>query len=148
MTTGTIIIKRALQKIGASSAVSEPEPESIQTALEALNSMIAMWAAQGIDIDAVALSVAGDELGEKPASTNAVIYNLAIFVSPDFDNGKVIVSQELRMLAAVELGSVKALYQTFTIPKKVVSSTLPKGQGNRVWQFDDAFFAEGSELGN
>ena len=148
MTTGTIIIKRALQKIGASSAVSEPEPESVQTAFEALNSMIALWTAQGIDIDAVTLTVPGDDLSEKPDTTNAVILNLAVLVSPDFDNGKQIVSGALQVSAMRELQIIKALYQSFTIPAKVVSSTLPKGQGNRIWQYDDAFFAKGSELDN
>jgi hypothetical protein len=148
MTTGTIIIKRALQKIGASSAVSEPEPESVQTAFEALTSMIASWTAQGIEIDAVAMTVPGDELGEKPDTTNGVILNLAVLISPDFDNGMQIVSPILQAGAVRELHMIRSLYQTFTIPKKVVSSTLPKGQGNRVWQLDDAFFAEGSEIGN
>lgn len=148
MTTGTIIIKRALQKIGASSAVSEPEPEAVQTAFEALNSMIALWTVQGIVIDAAVLAVPGDELGEKSDTTNGVILNLAVLIAPDFDNGSQIVSPTLQVAAVRELQMIKALHQTFTIPKKVVSSTLPKGQGNRVFQFEDAFFAKGSELGN
>tara|TARA_R110000822_G_scaffold228668_2_gene361056 strand:+ start:652 stop:1098 length:447 start_codon:yes stop_codon:yes gene_type:complete len=148
MTTGTIIIKRALQKIGASSAVSEPDPHSVQTALEALNSMIAMWTALGIAIDAVPLAAAGDDLSEKADTTNAVILNLAVLISPDFDNGNQIVSPALQMSAVVQYKYVTSLYQAFTIPKKVVSSTLPKGQGNRDWKYDSAFFVEGSGLGN
>ncbi len=148
MTTGTLIIERALQKIGVASAVSAPEPESIQTAFEALNGMIAQWTAEGIAIDAVPLAVPGDDLGERAEATNAVILNLAVLVSPDFDNGKTVVSPSLAASASRELKTVRALYQTFTIPKKVVSSTTPRGQGNRVWRYGDAFFPEGSEIGN
>jgi hypothetical protein len=132
MTTGTIIIKRALQKIGASSAVSEPSPETVQTVFESLNSMISMWSSQSINIGAALLEVPGDDLNENQDCTNAVILNLAVLVSPDFDNGKSVVSPQLQRLATTELYRVKALYQTFVIPKKVYSSTMPWGAGNRI----------------
>lgn len=148
MTTGTVIIKRALQKIGASSAVSEPSPESVQTAFEILNSMISLWTSQGIQTGATLLEVAGDELNEKQDCQNAIIWNLAVMCGPDFDNGKVVVSPNLRTLAATEYGRIKGIYQSLDIPKKVVSSTLPKGQGNRQYLYHDAFFNEGDSIGN
>lgn len=148
MTTGTLIIERALQKIGASSSVSEPDPESVQTAFEALNSMIARWTAESIEIGAVPLAVPGDDLSERVESTNAVILNLAVLISPDFDNGKQVASPQLMASAVKELQMIKALYQTFTIPKKVISSTTPRGQGNPTWRYGDAFFPEGFEIGN
>ncbi len=148
MTVATLIIKRALQKIGAASSVSEPDPSSVQTAFDALTGMIEDWNAQSIITDAVVPTVPGDDLGEKADTTNAFISNLSILVSPDFDNGKQIVSPALMRQAASQFVMIKAKYQTFTIPNKVVSSTLPVGQGNRRWRWDSAFFPEGSEIGN
>ena len=148
MSTGTYIVKRALQKIGASSAVSEASPESIDTAFNTLNSMIALWTSQGIDTGAVYIAVVADELGEKQDCQNAIISNLAVMVAPDFDNGNNIVSQALIGEARRELGSVKSLYRSFVIPKKVVSSTLPVGQGNTQDIYDGPFFEEGDSLGN
>lgn len=148
MTTGTTIVKRALQEIGASSAVSEPSAESLATGLENLNSMISMWSSKGIQTGATPLEVIGDELNEKQDCRNGIIFNLAIYMAPNFDNGKIVVSQDLKNNARRELGDITALYKTFTVPKKVASSTLPKGQGNRQGLLGRAFFNEGEEIGN
>lgn len=148
MSTGTVIIKRALQKIGASSALSEPSAESIQTAFEVLNGMISNWLSQNIQTGATLLSVAGDELNEKQDCTNAIILNLAVQLGPDFDNGKVVVSQDLKLLAFTEFTRIAALYRTLDIPKKVVSSTLPKGQGNSRFRGRQTFYGEGDTIGN
>ena len=149
MSTGTFIVKRALQKIGASSAVSEPSADALDTGFDTLNSMISLWSSKGIQTGATPLSVVGDELNEKQDCRDAIINNLAINLAPDFDNGKVIVSQDLRANARRGLGAITSLYGTFTIPKKVVSSTLPKGQGNNQFTTQqDAFFAEGDIIGN
>ena len=144
MSTGTTIVKRALQKIGAASAVSEPSAEALATGFEALNGMISLWTSRGIQTGATPLNVIGDELNEKPDCRNAIISNLAVLVSADFDNGKAIVSPQLRATANGELAVVKALYQSIEVPKKVVSSTLPKGQGNK----SHAFFDDGESIGN
>ena len=75
MTTGTTIVKRALQLIGASSAVSEPSAESLQTGFETLNSMISTWTSKGIQTGATPLKVIGDELNEKQDCRNGIISN-------------------------------------------------------------------------
>lgn len=148
MSSGTYIVKRALQKIGASSALSEPSAESVATGFDALNSMISSWTSQGIMTGATKLNVVGDELNEKEDCRAAIIANLAIKISPDFDNGKNIVSPMLASEARSELGTIKSLYRTFTIPQKVPSSTLPLGQGNKQYLHDETFFDEGDKLGN
>lgn len=148
MSTGTDIIKRALQKIGASSALSEPSTETMQTAFESLNSMISLWLSQNIQTGATLMNVHGDELNEKQDCRNAIINNLAVMLGPDFDNGKSVVSADLRALANQQFQMVKAIYQSLDVPKRVVSSTLPYGQGNKRYIREDAFFPEGSKLGN
>ena len=147
MSTGTDIVRRALQKIGAASVVSEPSAESLITGFEILNSMISQWTSRGIDTGATRLSVIGDELNEKEDCRNAIICNLAVKLAPDFDNGKQIVSPSLMAEARSELATISALYRVFVIPKKVVSSTLPRGQGNLRYPRDSAFFNKGDGLG-
>jgi len=146
MSTGADIVKRALQKIGASSAMSEPSPESLATGLEVLNGMISSWTSQGINTGATPLNVLGDELNEKQDCRNAIITNLAVLLSPDFDNGKNIVSPKLNSIANREFATIKALYKEHHMPQKVVSSTLPRGQGNR--RYGGTFFNEGEKLGS
>lgn len=148
MSTGTTIIKRALQKIGASSAVSEPTPEAFQTGLEVLNGMLSTWKSRNLDTGSTLLKTAGDELNEREDCKNAIILNLAIALSMDFDNGKAIVSQDLRNEAFKQLATITSIYQTTDIPEKVVSSTLPKGAGNRRFLNSQAFFGEGDTIGN
>ena len=150
MSTGTFIVKQALQQIGASSSVSPPSADALATGLSKLNGMISLWSSKGIQTGATPLSVIGDELNEKSDCRDAIIDNLSLRLAPDFDNGNVIVSQDLRANARRGYGDIRSLYGTFTIPDKVVSSTLPRGQGNnQYWtSSDDPFFTEGDTIGN
>lgn len=146
MSTGTAIIQRALQGIGAHSRVAPASPESITLGMEKLNSMLEMWLSQGITIGFTPLDVPGDNLNEPADTKNGIICNLAIELAPDFDNGKQIVSQELRRNAKVGFGNIKNLYQKITIPKKVVSSTLPVGAGNSRGVNRRTFFPKGGTV--
>ena len=93
--------------------------------------MLMLWLSEGIDIGIVPLDAPGDELGEPLDARNAIIDNLALRLSPDFDNGESIVSQQLMSNAKREFTLIRNLYQKVVIPLKIVSSTLPLGQGNR-----------------
>lgn len=146
MSTGTVIIQRALQGIGAHSHVSPASPESIVLGMEKLNSMLEMWLSQGIAIGFTPLDVPGDDLNEPNDTKNGIIDNLSLQLAPDFDNGKIIVSQELRRNAKVGYMNIKNLYQTVSIPQKVVSSTLPIGSGNGSWGNWRTFFSKGGTI--
>jgi len=146
MSTGTTIIERALQRIGAHSAVSPASPASIILGMERLNSMLEMWLSQGIVIGVTGLAVPGDELNEKPDTKNGVIDKLALSLAPDFDNGKQIVSQQLRDDARMNFAHIKNVYQQISIPDKVVSSTLPVGAGNSQGVNRRVFFPKGGTL--
>lgn len=143
MSTGTEIIQRALQRIGAHSAVSPASPASIVLGMERLNSMLEMWLAQGIVIGVTGLVVPGDELNEKPDTRNGIIDKLALSLAPDFDNGKQIVSPQLKEDARVNFAHIKNVYQQVIIPDKVVSSTLPVGAGNSRGVNRRIFFPKG-----
>ena len=146
MSTGTDLIQRALQTIGAHSIVSPADPDSIIVGMERLNSMLEMWLSFGIDIGFTPLEVPGDELNEPPDTRNGIIANLALQLAPTFDNGKVIVSPVLQRDAKLGYHNIKNIYQRLTIPKKVVSSTLPVGAGNSRRVHARTFFRKGATL--
>ena len=146
MSTGTAIIQRALQGIGAHSIVSPASPASIVLGMEKLNSMLEMWLSQGIETGATPLDVPGDELNEPNDTRNGIISNLSLELAPDFDNGKNVVSLELRRNAKAGYANIKNLYQKFTVPKKVVSSTLPIGAGNLRWGNWRVYFPKGGTI--
>ena len=148
MSTGTDIIHDALKLIGAHSVVSPAGPESIEDGRKALNSMLEMWISKNIQIGTTPLEVAGDELNEPVDCRNAIIQNLAIEMSANFDNGKDIVSPSLRSLAKVRFQDVRSLYGKLTIPKKVLSSTAPVGVGNQNGFYGRTFWRKDDAVGN
>lgn len=146
MSIGTDVIKGALKKIGAHSAVSPAEPETIVEAMETLNTMLQMWRSQGIMQDLMPLKVPGDELGEPGDARNAIEDNLAIAAAPNFENGQAIVTPTLVRNANQGYEWLKSLYQVYTIPSKVPSSNLPKGAGNSKGTQRQVFFGKGGAL--
>lgn len=140
MSTGTTLVKRALSRIGANSIVQPATGNTINDAFEVLKSMIQLWESWGIDLGVVPLEVVGDDLSEPPDSTNAIINNLALELAPDFSNGKQVISPALVRQANMDFWRVETLYQTFTVPNKVVSKTLPVGQGNSKGIYRRTFF--------
>ncbi|PCJ24149.1 MAG: hypothetical protein COA96_10410 [SAR86 cluster bacterium] len=149
MSSGTEIIKDALKEIGAHSVASPAAPESIEDGLKKLNSMLEMWLTKGIMIGVSQLDKHGANLNEPTDCRDAIVTNLAISCAPLFDNGKVIVSQDLRINARVGFNNVESLYRRVEIPKKVLSSTTPVGAGNnRNGRFNRTFWRRGSEVEN
>lgn len=144
MSAGTVIVQRALQMIGAHSIVSPADPDSIVLGMEKLNSMLEMWLSMGIVIGFTPLEVPGDELNEPADTRNGIISNLALELAPDFDNVAQVVSLPLQRSAKVGYANIKNLYQSVTVPEKVVSSTLPIGAGNRTRR--RTFFAKGATI--
>lgn len=131
MSSGTFIIQSAYQRIGAHSLAAPATPEAIEAGQFILNSMMQLWLSENIDLGTVPLNAPGDELSEPGDSTNAIIDNLSLLLAPNFDNGRPIVSPQLKTNAKFGKALIRNLYQQITIPEKVVSSTLPVGQGGR-----------------
>jgi hypothetical protein len=142
MSTGTKVIQNALARIGAHSPIKPASSESMETGRDVLNSMIAQWMDDNIEIGAVPLEAVGSELSEPLGTFNPVVDNLAILLQPYFPASQI--SQEVRKNAEKGYQYILGKYQTVTVPKKVVRGTLPAGQGNRY----DIFFDEGDELGS
>lgn len=147
MTAGTDIIKGALRKIGAHSIAAPAASETIVEGRDALNSMLQEWETRNIFLGVAPLDAPGDELGEPNDATNAIINNLALELSPFFDNGNNIVSPMLIRAAKTSFNVIYNAYIDQPIPDKVVSSTLPKGAGNK-WghTFGRTFFRKGESI--
>lgn len=130
MSTGTFIVQRALQQIGAHSKIRPANASSIEDGFESLGWMLQQWLSQGIALGIKPISVPADEVDEPEDATQVIINNLAIELAPDREGGKDVVSPTLRLNASRGFHILKALYQVFTIPNKVLSSTTPSGAGN------------------
>lgn len=145
MSTGTKIVQNALSNIGAHSVIAPASPESLEVGKDALNSMIARWADEDIDIGAVPLEAIGDELSEPMGLTSAIEYNLSIELHPKFPATQI--SPQLNASANKTFQDMRSKVQTITIPNPVVRQTLPKGQGNRQSRFiNSTFFDKGGTL--
>ncbi len=146
MSTGTDIIQRALQKVGAHSIVAPADPGTIILGQEILNSMLEEWLSRGIVLGFTPLEVPGDELNEPPDARNGIINNLAVRLAPDFDNGKSVASPRLEINANKDLTRIKALYQRINVPQKIPSSLTPVGAGNTRGVQRRTFFGKDREL--
>lgn len=146
MSDGTFIIESALKRIGAHSIAQPAAPETISEGRDVLNSMLQLWLSWGIELGVVPLDAPGDELGEPLDVRNAIIDNLALLLSPDFDNGSEIVSPQLKNNARQGFQIVKQLYRKSIIPNKQMSGTTPRGQGNIIGVNSRTFFRGGEEV--
>lgn len=147
ISTGTFLVQRALQRIGAHSVVSPASPESLDEGFIYLNSLLELWLSKGIDIGTVPISAIGDEVNEPVDARSGIINNLALELAPSFDNGKAVASQNLINAAQRDFITVKNLYQQLSIPEKVYSSTLPAGQGNQFRSYGGATVPVGGNTG-
>ncbi len=145
MSTGTKIVRLALQKIGVYSVVNPTNSETLEDVKDELNSLLARWQDDDIDCGAVPLNAIGDEFSEPLALTSVFSSNLAVTVAPMFPAAKV--SPLLISEAKKGCADMITKYQTRVIPKKQVRSTTPKGQGNRSYWYNNNFFTEGEEVG-
>ncbi len=148
MSSGTEIILDALAEIGAHSIASPAQPGAITKGRDKLNSMLQSWLNKGIDLGTIPLDAPGDELSEPSGARNGIVSNLAIRLSTNFDNGKVVVSQILKSNADRDYYDIKDSYQINEIPEKIVSSTLPRGAGNTRGDRTPIFSGEGFEISN
>lgn len=146
MSIGTVIIKSALKNIGAHSLVAPADPSDITDGKDVLNSMLQSWIMRNVSIGITPLNVPGDELNEPADTTNGIVYNLALAMSPRFDNGKTIVSKELRDLARSEYAWIEGEYYRIFVPAINVSSTLPRGAGNTRGIDPQVFYGTQTEI--
>jgi hypothetical protein len=129
MSTGTIIIQNAFREIQFDSPNTAADSGDYVAAVPYLNSMIAKWLGQNMDLGCSTLSVAGDELNEPMDCTTGIIKSLAIILAPSSGGG--VVTPELIQSQRIEFEYIKFYYGiNFNKPLKKLSSTTPMGAGN------------------
>ena len=149
MTIGTKIIHSALTKIGAHTPLQPANPEAMVLAKDTLNAMLSEWYDEGIILGCVPLKVIGSELSEPSGAKNAIIFNLALTLAPDFPGSQV--STELVRQANKTFNRMKRVWKDIEIPNRKARGTYPRGQGHNVeflggfW--DETFFEEGQDVG-
>jgi hypothetical protein len=78
------IINRALRLLGMLDPNESPEAVDTQTALEALNAMMARWEADGVSVGWTPVAAASDDLPAPVEAEEAIAYNLAVRLRPEY----------------------------------------------------------------
>jgi hypothetical protein len=129
-TTKNDIIRQALKKLAVTGFDSEVDPSESESALIELESMMAEWDGQGIRVGYNLAVTPEDANGADAAgildfSRNAIVYNLAIRVAPEY--GK-------EPSAAVVMGASQSMSRLFTaihyLPISQYPRRMPRGSGN------------------
>lgn len=84
MATASQIIRRALRLIGAMDASQALTPNDAQDCLETLNAMLAEWHEAQIGLPDYSLSSITDTLATDAADREAIAYQLAVRVAPEY----------------------------------------------------------------
>lgn len=132
--TKKFFVTQALAKIGYANYIFDLTPEQINAVLINLDNMIAEWNAATIRIgyplpDDPLKSHIDDKTYVPSGFNNAVIYNLAVRIAPDF--GKTIPPEIL----SVATKSYDALLIQAVFPNPMqYPGELPLGSGNKPWR--------------
>ena len=78
------IVRRALLKINATAATQAIKPHDMADAIDSLNAMVRRWEANGITLGWVPVENPADDMPSPDEAEEAIIYNLAIRLAPDF----------------------------------------------------------------
>jgi hypothetical protein len=132
-------VSSAFEEIGLAEYVFDLQPEQLEGALRRLDSMMAEWNAMGIRLGYSMPSSPQDsdldsETNVPDSAWEAIITNLAIRIAPGY--GKT-VSPDTKVSAK---GAFNVLLQRATFPlEQQLPSTMPTGQGNKPWRWDNPF---------
>lgn len=130
MSTANFLILQALTRLGKNSPLKKAKAADISSGLSSLQSFMETLGTMNIRLPVNPVRGVSDDLGETLDTRNAIINNLAIEISVNYDNGQVIVSDVLRANAASGMAFLKKYYyKRAGALNKVPGSTLPVGAG-------------------
>lgn len=84
MATALPVIRRALRLINVIDAEEAPTADQAQSGVEALNGMISRWQRDNISLPFVPIADSADELRVPAEALEAVAFNLALTLAPEF----------------------------------------------------------------
>lgn len=135
MSTANFLILQALTRIGKHSPLKSAKSDDLLAGLSSLQSFLEMLGTMNIRLPINPVRGSGDEVGETLDTRNALINNLAIEISVNYDNGQAIVSDTLRANAASGMAFLKKWYTVDPPPLRRISSTAPLGAGNERFRY-------------
>ncbi|WP_313109081.1 packaged DNA stabilization gp4 family protein [Atlantibacter sp.] len=157
LTTKGDLVLAALRKLGVASnaTLTDVEPQSLEDGVNDLEMMMAEWsglAGSGIDVGYIFADVdtapdAGDDHGLSNNAINAVIYNLACRIAPDYvmeAGAKIITTARYGKEQLVKLSAVsraKSLWKKSGYPNR-----MPVGSGNRQVTGNSIYYYHRSEV--
>lgn len=84
MTTAADIIGSALRKIGSVDPNEPIDASDYETCISALNRLMMRWEAKTITLGWQPVTNPGDEISAPMEAEDAIIYNLAIMIAPEY----------------------------------------------------------------
>lgn len=84
MTKVATAVARSLRLLGILDPSEAPEAEDMGTALSALNAMMVRWEANGLAVGWSLVESPSEDLPVPPEAEDAVIYNLAMRLAPEY----------------------------------------------------------------
>lgn len=151
ITTKGDIVRAALRKLGLASnaTLTDVEPQSMQDAVEDLESMMAEWYddGNGIDVgyvfaDASNPPADGDDHGMSDGVISAVYHNLAVRISPDYE-----VTAPAKIVSTARYGKDKLIGKSVLSKTKKAPypSRMPIGSGNHNATVNDWHYFSGED---
>ncbi|MCE7614201.1 packaged DNA stabilization gp4 family protein [Vibrio fluvialis] len=151
MTTKGDLVRAALRKLGVASnaTLTDVEPQSMEDAVNDLESMMAEWYDDGSGIDVGYLfSDSGnppadaDDHGLPESAISAVYHNLAIRISPDYE-----INPSQKVVTTARNGKEKLIGKSVLSKTKKAPypSRMPIGSGNSNATVNDWHYFPGEE---
>ena len=137
MDTAAEVIQDALSEILVQPSEAPIQADEAQTAIRAMNRMMAQFDSQGISLGYTKVTSLGDLVTIPDGALNGLVYNLALRLSPQFDAP---VTQALVAAAADGLDAMRRL--SVEIIPSSLPPTLPIGSGNEGEYCQDHFYDE------
>lgn len=157
LTTKGDLVHAALRKLGVASnaTLTDVEPQSLEDGVNDLEMMMAEWSGltgSGIDVgyifaDPDTAPEAGDAHGLSNNAINAVIFNLACRIAPDYvmeASAKIITTARYGKEQLVKLSAAsraKSLWKNSGYPNR-----MPVGSGNRLLTGNGIYYYHRSEV--
>jgi hypothetical protein len=135
MSTASFLILSALTKIGKNSPLKKAKASDVSIGLSSLESLLAQFDTMNIVLPVNPVRGISEEIGETLDTRNAIINNLSIEISTNYDNGQAIVSASLQTNADSGMAFLRKWYTKDSRPVRRISSTAPLGAGNERFRF-------------
>lgn len=113
MATANQIISRSLRLLGVLDAGEALDANDAQDALETLNAMLAEWHEAGIGLPDYSLSSITDELATDAADRDAIAYELALRLAPEY---AVQISPEIASAGRLSMLRLRSRYMAVSHP--------------------------------